>query len=149
MNKKNKRSFEENWTRWKPDIPNLDLNGNYYIEAIDDNCNFFRVALEQEDTKKKIEIIFPNLILASRHVDESLRSLLFTELSEKYGDEFYAQWAFFKVENSDLLQWLVDDSGGLSKEYKPIHFVIKGVETVLDIIATYDPELKPYEQQII
>lgn len=137
-----KKNVEEKWIRWNPIITNKDLNGNYYIEEINDNCNLFNVTLEHEKTKEKISILFANLILASRHIDESLAPALFTKLSDKYGDEFYAQWAFFKVENSELLEWLSNYSGGLLNEYKPLHFVIKGVETILDIVATYEPEVK-------
>lgn len=91
------RKFGEDWIRWDPGISNLGLNGNYSIESVSDNCESFVVLLKHESSDKVVEIVFSGQVLASRHVDEGLRSVLFADLSHKYGDAFYAQWTFFKV----------------------------------------------------
>ena len=132
--------FKENWSKWEPQI--LGLGGNYDIIEIQYNPSFFKILLEHETSLQKVEVIFHDSVLASRHVNESLRFILFAELSKKYGDIFYAQWAFFKVTDSDLLNWLSVYSGGVSDNYKLINFVIKGLDTVLDIVASCEPEIR-------
>ena len=132
--------FNEIWSRWQPNTAVLD--GNYHITKVDDNNKNFKIMLQHEHTMQQVEIIFADLVLASRHVDEGLRFILFSELSTKYGDDFYAQWAFFKVTNSEFLEWLSVYSGTVSDQLNLTHFVIKGTDSLLDIVASYEPEIK-------
>jgi len=83
--------------------------------------------------------------IASRCVDEGVGFALFTNLSAKYGQQFYSAWPFFKVKNSDFLNWLSIRSGGVSDNYGLTHFVIKGANTILDVVASYEPEFKVLE----
>ena len=129
----------EIWHRWEP--IKADLNGNYYIDLVEQSHNGFRILLEQEDTAQKIEILFTGLVLAYRGTEEGVRFHLFTLLSEEYGTEFYAQWTFFKVENSSYIKWVSGECYGVVDNLEPMHFVIMGLDLVLDIVASYEPQV--------
>lgn len=132
--------FNEIWSRWDPGIEGI--TGNYYVTSTSDDENGFIVILEQEGTSQRIEVLFSDSVSALRLADEGVVFMLFDELYAKYGDDFYTQWTFFKVENSDCLQWLSSRTAGFSERYNLKHFVIMGLDKVLDIVASYEPKIR-------
>jgi len=46
---------------------------------------------------------FKDNVLSYRRIDEGMLIKRWTNLDEKYGTEYYAQWSFFKQLNSDYL----------------------------------------------
>ena len=147
MNQINKETinFTEEWSRW--DLDGQADQGNYYISTFNYECIGFRIILKKEnikkdDTQQIVEILFPYEISALRIVDEGLRLKLYRALSEKYGDDFYQKWAFFTVEKSDYLKWLSNQSYEISDSPKTKHFVIKGLDCLLDIITRHQPKIR-------
>lgn len=132
-------NFNEKWLQWKPSEL-YDLNGNYYLEKISEKYGKFEITLEHTKTKKSIRFIFSN-VFVSRYVEEGLRFILFELLEVKYGVNFYKDWAFFQVQNSDLLQWIHIYSAGTSDMRNIKHFVIMTQEVILDILCASDPQV--------
>lgn len=132
--------FNELWTRW--DLGNLSVQGNYYVSTFRYEDDGFKVILEQENTDQIIEILFPYEVSAVRITDEGLRLKLYNDLSVKYGDDFYIKWAFFKVAQSDYLKWLAIQSHAISSYCEVEHFVIKGLDCMIDVITRRHPEIK-------
>src|ERR1700754_2156360 len=93
---------KEEWTRWEP-IEGLE--GKYDVESLLADVNGLLIILCSATSTKnhKIELKFTSFINAFRETNESFRFNLFHELSEKYLGNFYSDWTFFKVVNSEYL----------------------------------------------
>ncbi|MDQ0087496.1 hypothetical protein J2T12_000890 [Paenibacillus anaericanus] len=130
--------MEENWERWEPIS---DLTSKYYVESISDSVKGFSVLLsDAKDENKKIEVLFEESVHAYRSTDESFRQNTINSVDERYGTEFYVDCTFFKITNSEYIQWLSDQSYGIADSESLFHFSFLAVDSVLDIIATYEPK---------
>lgn len=131
----------EKWTKWEPVS---GIFGRYYIDffgMVGDEWDFV-VRLNDQHQAQKIEIKFTGVVTSYRYTNESYCFGVFGDLSKKYGDDFYSDWSFFKIIGSDYVQWIIDksyDSGF-------IHFCIIGGDEMLDIVATYEPEVRIISQ---
>jgi hypothetical protein len=133
----------ETWSRWEP-IKNL--SGRYYINSflLSEESDLV-IKLSDEHNLQKIEIRFDGAIDAYRYTNESFYFKTFGELTEKYSEDFYSNWSFFKVANSEYLTWLSEKSCTFSNEFPFIHFCIFGGDEVIDILARYEPKVKIIE----
>lgn len=129
----------EEWARWEPIN---GLSGKYFINSLIISEERLVIHLSDNDKIKKIEIVFDNGIDGYRYTNESFYFKIFGDLSQKYGTEFYKNWSFFKVTNSEYLQWLSKKSRTWSDQFTFIHFCIFGDDEVIDILARYEPIVK-------
>lgn len=130
--------MHEIWNRWEP-VNNLAKK--YYIESITERIDDkFKILLsDAEDEKKKVLISFPHGVDAHRNTNESYILSTLTSLKTHYGTEFYSDWTFFKVENSEYLKWISEQSYGIYEDCKFTHFCILAVDSMVDIITNYEP----------
>ena len=131
----------EKWTRWEPE---KNLAPKYYIESITDRIeDKFNMILSDSKTKKKVLISFPHGIEAFRSTSESFILLTIDTLDKTYGTDFYGDWTFFKVEDSEYLKWISSQTYNIYDESKfPfIHFCFLGIDSMIDIITTYEPTI--------
>lgn len=129
--------MQEKWIKWEPIS---GLGKKYYIESITERVeDKFNMILFDSDTKKKVLISFPHGIDAYRSTDESFTLAIINYLGKTYGIEFYGDWTFFEVKNSEYLKWLSEKSYGISEDYGLRHFCILGVDSVIDMACTYEP----------
>lgn len=133
--------MQEQWARWEPVA---GLAPQYYIERVlEDFDEGFKVVLfEASNRKRKVHIKFKRSVECYTMTDESYVSNLLINLREQYGLEFYRDSTFFKVTNSDYLKRLSVLSSGISDEFDFTHFVVFGLDSMLDIIAKYEPEIE-------
>jgi len=129
----------EEWTRWEP---LKGLSHTYYLDSLIFSENKLIIELIGDPNVKKIQIRFDSPIQAYRYTEESVCFGIFGELSKKYGGDFYANWTFFKIEKSDYIQWLSEQSLGYSDTFNFMHFFIKGSDELVDVLATYEPEVR-------
>jgi hypothetical protein len=66
-------------------------------------------------------------------------------LTEKYGREFYKNWSFFKVTNSEYVKWLSEKSCAYADEFSFTHFSIVGSDEIIDVLARYEPTVAFFE----
>ena len=129
--------MQESWAHW---MPLENLSKKYYIESITNNREGFTVLLADAiGESEKIKIVFENGVNAFRNTDETFKLSTISWLDEKYGGKFYAEWTFFRVENSEYLKFLCEQSGGISDFYDVKQYSIITDEEILDIAATYEP----------
>lgn len=128
----------EEWNYWKPI---QELSGKYYIDFLAISEERLMIQLSNENKVQKVEFIFDGTIDAYRYTNESFCFTIFAELSEKYGDDFYQNWSFFKIINSNYLQWLSKKSGTWANEFSFMHFCILGGDEVIDVLARYEPKV--------
>jgi hypothetical protein len=138
--KKQLNLIEENWTKWEPD--GIELANNYYLESFsyDDGL---KIILKEQGGGQTLQVLFDGQISAMRFADETMRLKLFDDLYNKYGKGFCRRWTFFKVEQSDCLQWLLSQSYEISDFYKIQHFVlIMDEDCVMEILVSYEPKIQ-------
>lgn len=131
--------LNETWTHWKP----LEhLASTYYVDSIISTGKTFKVNLYEEDDKdKKVTILFENSVFTYRYTYELFRTYLIFTLDGLYGKKFWADWRFFKVLNSEYLNWLSSQSVTNSNTLDLTHFSIITLDAVVDIIAGYEPKV--------
>lgn len=130
--------MKEKWTQWKP-ISNL--SNKYYIESIINDATGLTIMFVDSINKlAKLKMVFENGIDAFRITNETFILSTISYLNEKYGDQFYAEWTFFKVENSEYLKFLSEQSGRISDSYGVKKYSIITDEDSLDIVSTYEPK---------
>lgn len=129
----------EKWSRWDPGITNL--NGKYNLKRIVDEMGRLKVYLTHHNTNQHIKAVFDS-VWAHRNTYETFRMFLVSELSDLYGDEFYTNWSFFKVDNSSYMKWLSLESAGLVDNPPLTHFVIMGTDFIADIVTAEEPKIK-------
>ncbi|MFA5998755.1 MAG: hypothetical protein WC747_01920 [Candidatus Babeliales bacterium] len=129
----------EKWTRWEPIN---GLSGKYYLDYFAWSEKGFVVELISGKKEKRIQILFDDYIDSFRYTNESFCFKIFGDLSDQYGDDFYGDWSFFKVTNSEYLKWLSDKSRTWSDQIQFIHFCILGGDEVIDIVTNYEPKVR-------
>ena len=135
MNKK----LKEKWTRWKP-INNL--SSKYYTNSISSSFNEFKILLSDiKSSKKKIKIKLKCLPESYRKINSSCNTNTACNASKKYtiADD---KWTFFKIENSEYLLWLSEESCTVSKSRQLKHFVIITANSKIDIIDYDEPKVE-------
>jgi hypothetical protein len=116
------------------------LSQSYYIDSISNNEEGFKIVLSESNNKeKKLLVIFENSVDCYRSTNESYTGIIIRELNEKYGKDFYVDWTFFKIIDSEHLKWLSEKSGGLSNTCPLQHLVFFSVDELLEVICTYEP----------
>lgn len=131
--------MNETWKKWEPV---KGLAKKYYIDAIQDDIGGFKVKLTDRDNEdNKLTIIFLESVWSYRSVEEGLRALTMEKLAQKYGANFYTEWTFFKIENSRYLNWIYEESYDVARDSGLMHFCLVGMDDILDIIASCDPQV--------
>ena len=132
--------MNEKWTRWEPIN---SLSKKYHVKYLFDSIdNGFQVLLIAENNEEKqLLISFPNSVNAFRQTDETFTLFTIDYLNKIYGDTFYSEWTFFKVENSNYLESIAEQSLGIAEPpyYNFIHYCIITSDLILDIASTYEP----------
>ncbi len=135
MNKLN-----EKWERYEP---TKGLSRKYYIDSIKDSINCFQIILSDDyDGNNKVEVLFKDSVHAYRSTEESFNLKMMNSIDESYGTDFYSNWTFFKVENSEYIQWISEQSYGISDSQQLLHFCFIASDSILDVIAAYEPRVQ-------
>ncbi len=94
-----------------------------------------------KDSKYTIKVTFYRLVDAFRRSDKDFYFKMLHDLSSRYGGDFYGNWSFFKITNSDYLKWISEKSCTVS-DYLPFqHFCIIGGNEIIDVLAQKEPEV--------
>jgi hypothetical protein len=133
-------SAQKLWARWTP-IPKL--SEKYYIDAINDTAEGLKIILsEEKNEKKNLQIVFDSSVHSCMNTNETFRLKAIYTLREKYNSEFYTTWTFFKVTNSRYVKWVGEQSLGIVELESLTHFSIVSVDSVVDIVAAYEPKVE-------
>jgi hypothetical protein len=121
------------YKRWSP-IPDLD-GQRVYLEAVHDDWEGVRIWLRPEDSTKPMGIFRFDIVEAYFASNESNR--ISKMLPEQ---ELEFPHAFWKVENSELLEVVSKQSCGTEREGL-VHFSFLSCEDCIDVLA-WEPEVK-------
>lgn len=132
--------MNEEWIQW---LPVDGLAKKYFADEILDGMDGFKIMLtDPAEEDKKVNIIFEDSVRAYRSTDESLRQETIRFIDNKYGTRFYAECTFFKVRNSEYIKWIEKQSYGVFDTEKLTHFSIIAMDSIIDVIATYEPRIE-------
>lgn len=132
--------MQEKWVQWKP-LENLA--NKYSVKLMTMSMRDFKILLIDTDADTPdVSIVFSYPINTFRNSEEAFRLQTIGYLNENYGGDFYSTWSLFKVENSEYLKWLSEQSGGLSDFYKMIHFCIITDDEIFDFVASDEPKVE-------
>jgi hypothetical protein len=130
--------MQEQWIRWNP-IGGLAKK--YYLDSILYKERELIILLaEEKNERNKVQVIFNNSIKSYKHTEETSTLKTISDIDEKYGGDFYAYWTFFKIQNSDYLKWILEQS--LETSYDKLalfHFSFITPISILDVISKSDP----------
>jgi hypothetical protein len=97
------------------------------IERSQNELSFF--LYQSTNTQPNICVIFKKWVWAYRYTKTLLHHC-------------HETWPFFKVDNSSYLQWLSEQSGGLSNNPRLKHFSFITPSTLLDVIDSREPKIE-------
>ena len=134
----NNINMSENWLKWNPiDIP----KGEYIVTSFTQDKNGVKILLDDE--KHAVEVFFDGVPLLIRQAMEGIRMRTWGEIQDKYHDKsYFRHHFFFLVKNSLLTEWAVEEGAGFYEREEISHYCIVTSEELIDILATFEPEIK-------
>ncbi|MDH6366684.1 MULTISPECIES: hypothetical protein [unclassified Breznakia] len=128
----------EKWIKWSP----VSIEkGSYVVDELVQNTKHTKIVLRKEEML--VEILFNGIVLGLRNVDEGQRINTIMANQKLQNDRYYfSDWPFYKVENSSFASWLEKESCGIYTVDEIIHIVIVTIDDVIDILTTYEPDIK-------
>jgi hypothetical protein len=137
----NAKNITENWIKW---VPAAGLANKYYISEVYRNIDagFSVKLIESGNGKKGITLVFPESVWCYRSSGGGITpDNVFILNSPQPKD-----WPLFKIENSDYLKWIEEESEGLYEGWGLQHFCIITDDEIFDIISTYEPDIIKNEE---
>ncbi len=121
------------------------LNAKYYIDTIldSDDDGFIIELSEQNNNKKKVRITFKDWVWSYKYVQEIFATNRLDEVRGKHEKDFFKGRTFFKISESNYLRQLSQESSDILNYYGgAIHFCFVSAESILDVIANYEPTIE-------
>lgn len=132
--------MQEEWIKWEPVG---GLKGKYSVNTMNLGEQGLIIVLSSlSNSAQKIEIKFEYAIDAYRYTNDSFSFKIAGYLAEKYGREFYGDWSFFRVTNSEYIKWISEKSCAYADEFAFIHFSIVGSDEIIDVLSRYEPSVE-------
>lgn len=127
----------EKWTKWNP-IDSISQRLDFISFLYDENGILIRLRdlASNSDFELRYESVF-----SFRNTDEGRRLKLLSVLTENYGDAFYKEWSIFKVESSEYIEWLNEETYGMYEHYETEHHVYITPNDILEILTAHVPTL--------
>lgn len=126
----------EEWTKWEP----LEgISSKMHIEKLVDDKNGTVLLFKHENENITLKVVFEHSTLSLRSTDEGRRLKTINFLDEKYGTEFYTKWTFFRVNNSNYVEWFNQETYNMYDAYNIVHYVFLTPDDVIEILSTYEP----------
>lgn len=134
--------MQEKWLRWNPtNIP----EGDYIVTGVIQNVEGSKIIVENDS--KRIIVFFDGITPLVRTSIEGIRMRTWGEVQKKYNNKFFFQnWFLYRIENSQLSNWVSEESCGVYDSSELLHYCIVTSEDLIDIISTFEPKLYIYSQ---
>ena len=131
----------DKWIKWEPIE---ELRESYNISDIIDDGQEFTVLLSTllHENNKELRVTFKNCVEAYRSTRESFRLETVGMVNESINSKECELSTLFKVTNSSYIKLLAAQSNNTVDTSSFIHFAFYGVDLILDVIATADPQVE-------
>lgn len=122
---------EQEFRAWKP----LDgVPERLYLEAVHDDYEGLRFLLRGEDaTGRTLRLVFESPV-GYRNINESYRLKTWAAIPD-----MKALPSLLTVQNSNWVQWLVEEAGGVIRPEKLVHYAIYTPENCVDVVTKFPP----------
>lgn len=131
---------KEIWNRWETSVPGLSKK--YVLKSIEDIIGEFNLYLYDDEKKNIVRINFYESTAISRRTNIKYRLAELERLAAEHGKEFYEDWTFFKISNSEYVRDLVEESYGMLNAKYCIHFVFIASNCIVDVITDHEPKIE-------
>lgn len=114
--------------------------GKYLVTSLVDNDAGVKIALDNE--VYMVEVLFDGAVEFLCDSREGIRMKTWEAAQTKYNDRyFFKNWFFYKIEESQLLKWLNNESYNLYENNGLIHYCIVTSMEIVDIVAHFEPSI--------
>jgi len=130
-------NMHENWI--KLDVPKSEKS-EFIVTSVIHDLKGTKITLDDE--KNVVELFWNGQTPILRSSDEGIRLRTSGEVQRKYNDKtFFRNCYLYRVENSKLLDWAVEESCGLYEKEKLNHYCVVTSVYLVDVIAGFEPEI--------
>lgn len=126
---------KNNIVKWN--ISLVDFPKTIYIEGLYDDYEGFRVIVRGEKSSRLYRISFDNYYIGYRNFDESERIKSIPEFPMNS-----REWCLFKSQNSDFINWLVEESCGIQSKGDITHYYIMTPNDIVEILCLKEPKVE-------
>lgn len=119
------------------DIP----DGEFIVTSFVQNYDGTRIILNNDE--HIVDLFFDGIPVLLRSAIEEIRMRTWGSVQSKYNDRYiFRKSFFFEVRNSELVKWCVEEGCGFYEEHQLKHYCIVTSEEMIDIVSTFEPEIK-------
>lgn len=132
---------KEEWIPLKEyEIP----KGEFFITSFNRNVENTKIVLENDDYV--VEIFFEMIPVLQQVCLEIARMDTWGSVQVKYGKYVFENF-FFEIKNSNICDWLIEESGGFYSHQDLKHYCIVTGEDVADIVSLIEPSVRVTKQE--
>lgn len=132
--------MNETWEQWHL---RADLAQKYSINDLDFTGELFEITLTDcANPNNLLKIIYEDSVRVYRRTKNRSRTRTLSSLKKTYGDLFYEQWTFFRVQNSSYIAWADEEALGTFFPEHQIHRVFIGDLEMIDVLSVYEPRVE-------
>jgi hypothetical protein len=124
--------MKEVWEMW---IPKNKLVEKYYVDSLKNDVEGLTIVLTNDINEKKLILRWEGVVESYTCSEESSRN-------ELYANDSLTKWTFFNIKNSKYIEWINRQSSGICSLKELQHFCIVAIDSIVDIIAEYEPEIE-------
>jgi hypothetical protein len=135
---------------YTPWFPFKQCDASYSITDFNHSFKGLEITLEQRESYKNIvlKVYFFGRKVISNVVNESYRGKFNVQSPELLKD-VGSCGPLFKVENSDYMRYLEEQSGGIMALMDFKHYFILDTEVSIDVASQWQPRIELYEDTIL
>jgi hypothetical protein len=122
--------------RYVPWTPTENIPKRLYCEALHDDVEGLRILLRGDDSRGSTLRLRFDSVVGYRNVNESFRLKTWGEL------DMARTPPLLIVENSQWLEWLHAEAGGVFDANKAVHYAIFTSEDCIEIVTEFPPTVE-------
>jgi hypothetical protein len=96
--------------------------------------------MSNDSLGKSVEVDFYDITDIFRYTEIRQCGNFLRQIDASCGEGFHKEWSFFKVINSEFLNWLVYTSSGIL-EPTTTHFAFVTSDCIIEVIVGYEPKI--------
>jgi len=129
---KKKMKITSTIQKWQPVVN--DFPKSIFIVGLYDDSKSFRIICRDIYSQRKFKFIFDEYI-AYRNSDEGARLK-----SHNLFPSNSREWCLFKTDNSEFINWIIDESTGIYSSNEIIHYFFRTSDDIIEVLSLNEPK---------
>jgi len=129
---KKKMKITSTIQKWQPVVN--DFPKSIFIVGLYDDSKSFRIICRDIYSQRKFKFIFDEYI-AYRNSDEGARLK-----SHNLFPSNSREWCLFKTDNSEFINWIIDESTGIYSSNEIIHYFFTTSDDIIEVLSLNEPK---------